>query len=515
MLRVRRLWLALLLVLVAGCTASGPDDPVPSHSGVEPPPPTLVPASPTAPRPAVTPTPPGLRYEPRMLVQDAEGRILWLEADGSVAEVAQTDLILRPAGRADARLMDGPIAYTFAENRPGRLVVVDTAVGQILRQEFMDAGGSPLALRALTEEPAALPHILLSLAWSEIPAGMPQTMRLMISAPDGSGPIVAFEENFEGEPAVSYTPWQWSPDGNLLYFTRDPRPPVDGPFPAGGSLWLYDLLTGEARHLFSPENDGSPCLDALSSNGRLLVHHCDPEGLTLLDLESGQTRQSVFPPDVGPAARVGTVRISPDGRRIALTLLPDGDDTSRIAVGSVTGGPLETVATAEPGAPLEVVRWLDDTRLLLQATGATPTLWMAGADGSGLTHLAAATYLADGIPRLPPPQETPAPAGEEFVVNQIALAILESFPVQVHATLDLTLPDACSFVERVEESRDGSTITLVLTIARHPNQRCAPQPTPFAEIVPLDVAGLPAGAYTVQAHGTTATFTLQIDNAPP
>jgi hypothetical protein len=126
--------------------------------------------------------------------------------------------------------------------------------------------------------------------------------------------------------------------------------------------------------------------------------------------------------------------------------------------------------------------------------------------------------VACNQPAQPGDSATPTPeeaVSEEVVGQSIDIVILESFPVQVHAIVRGTLPDACSFVERVDQAREGNAFQIEMTIARHPNMRCAPQATPFEETVPLDVHGLPAGTYTVTAHGATATFDLAVDNILP
>jgi inhibitor of cysteine peptidase len=41
---------------------------------------------------------------------------------------------------------------------------------------------------------------------------------------------------------------------------------------------------------------------------------------------------------------------------------------------------------------------------------------------------------------------------------------------------------------------------------------CTQALVPFEESIDLDVRGLPAGTYTVDVHGETATFTLDVDN---
>jgi inhibitor of cysteine peptidase len=113
----------------------------------------------------------------------------------------------------------------------------------------------------------------------------------------------------------------------------------------------------------------------------------------------------------------------------------------------------------------------------------------------------------------PTPVAEPTPAYlEDVLVESIEILMLESFPVQVQVAVRGQLPDACSFIEKVEQLRGEDQYTLTLFNARYPNMRCAPQPTPFEENIMLDVVDLPAGTYTVDVHGVEAVFELPVDN---
>jgi hypothetical protein len=129
---------------------------------------------------------------------------------------------------------------------------------------------------------------------------------------------------------------------------------------------------------------------------------------------------------------------------------------------------------------------------------------------------------ATAIPRptataIPAPTSTTAPTPEvleDVVVERIEVRILESFPVQVHVIVYGQLPDACSLIDKVEQTREGDTFRVTLEIARRADARCAPNPTPFEHTVPLEVMGLKAGSYTVDVHGVSETLTLAVDNVP-
>jgi hypothetical protein len=101
---------------------------------------------------------------------------------------------------------------------------------------------------------------------------------------------------------------------------------------------------------------------------------------------------------------------------------------------------------------------------------------------------------------------------EDVLVESLEVLFLESFPVQVHVIVRGQLPDACSFIEMVEQAYGKYYFDVTLHNARQANMRCSPQPTPFEEQVSLDVLGLPAGSYTVTVHGVETTFELPVDN---
>lgn len=99
------------------------------------------------------------------------------------------------------------------------------------------------------------------------------------------------------------------------------------------------------------------------------------------------------------------------------------------------------------------------------------------------------------------------------VVKSIEILLLESFPLQVNAVIRGDLPDAgCTKIASVDQVREGNTFRLTLVTTTDPLALCAQALTPFEEVVALDVNGLPAGTYTVQAGDVQQTFTFDVDN---
>jgi inhibitor of cysteine peptidase len=106
-------------------------------------------------------------------------------------------------------------------------------------------------------------------------------------------------------------------------------------------------------------------------------------------------------------------------------------------------------------------------------------------------------------------------------VTSVDLLMLESFPVQVHAVVKGDHPDACTFIgggghpNGVGQRREGNTFHVEIWTYRPLDMSCAQVITPFEHNVALDVAGLPAGTYTVDVNSVTETFTLDVDNKLP
>ncbi|WP_455367209.1 hypothetical protein [[Eubacterium] cellulosolvens] len=96
-------------------------------------------------------------------------------------------------------------------------------------------------------------------------------------------------------------------------------------------------------------------------------------------------------------------------------------------------------------------------------------------------------------------------------VDEIEIIILESFPVQVNVIARGNLPDPCTEIY-VMTGREANTFFITIATSRPADAVCVQVVTPFEEIIPLDVAGLKAGIYTVEVNGVNGTFELQVDN---
>jgi serpin B len=80
-----------------------------------------------------------------------------------------------------------------------------------------------------------------------------------------------------------------------------------------------------------------------------------------------------------------------------------------------------------------------------------------------------------------------------------------------------TLADACTEINPISQRRDlqANTFWIEITTTRDPDAICTQALVDFTETVVLDVLDLPAGTYTVDVNGVSATFTLDVDNTAP
>ena len=103
--------------------------------------------------------------------------------------------------------------------------------------------------------------------------------------------------------------------------------------------------------------------------------------------------------------------------------------------------------------------------------------------------------------------------GESAIVESVDLLIMESFPIQVRAVIKGDLPDGCTEIADVEISREDKVFKVTITTSRPVAAVCTTALEPFEHKVSLDVLDLPAGMYTVDAYGKTATFTFSVKNS--
>jgi hypothetical protein len=94
----------------------------------------------------------------------------------------------------------------------------------------------------------------------------------------------------------------------------------------------------------------------------------------------------------------------------------------------------------------------------------------------------------------------------EFGVDDVDVAIAESFPVQVFVSAHGSFSDGCTEIHEVEVEEQGSTFVVTITTRRPIGAICTQAIVEHTENVPL---GSPQpGDYTVTVNGVSEAFTV-------
>jgi inhibitor of cysteine peptidase len=95
-----------------------------------------------------------------------------------------------------------------------------------------------------------------------------------------------------------------------------------------------------------------------------------------------------------------------------------------------------------------------------------------------------------------------------LTIEKVDVLILESFPPQIMVKVDGWLPDGCSEVGDITQTRDGFSIDVSITIRRLSAGACiaiAPQVT---RNIRLNGSFAESGSYRVRVNGVEKSFTL-------
>jgi inhibitor of cysteine peptidase len=100
----------------------------------------------------------------------------------------------------------------------------------------------------------------------------------------------------------------------------------------------------------------------------------------------------------------------------------------------------------------------------------------------------------------------------DAVITDVQVLLMESWPLQASAQIEGELGDGCTELGPISAQREGNTFSITVKTTRPAEAVCTMELRYFSESVILDILGLEAGTYTIDANGVTETFTLQQDN---
>ncbi|MCP4169103.1 MAG: hypothetical protein GY759_24880 [Chloroflexi bacterium] len=114
----------------------------------------------------------------------------------------------------------------------------------------------------------------------------------------------------------------------------------------------------------------------------------------------------------------------------------------------------------------------------------------------------------------PTPQE-PVASGDIVGVasiDEVAINLMESFPIQVSVLANGSLGDDCTEIGSITTEQADNTFLITITTVRPAVAVCNEVETPFDENISINAEGLPAGVYRVLVNGVGDQFELSVDN---
>ncbi|HZY41549.1 MAG TPA: hypothetical protein VFF59_06075 [Anaerolineae bacterium] len=328
----------------------------------------------------------------RVAVRAADNRVVVL--DSPVLFDPQMDVIV--GGLLPQAGMAGAVLYALEPGAQSRVIEFDA--GETRPLEFVTNPSGGLAV--WPGDAGDLPR----LSWGTSPTSENSQSSLLVSAPDGADLTELVTEQI-GSPPYQLVAQRWSLDGQSIYYSKEPYG-LGGYIPFAGASSLYRVTvadrTTQELLAFNPNAGRAACLDDLSSDGRLVAHHCDGALISVRDLGNDFPMKISPPVDAAGFRLAGSARFDPSASRVAYALAVGDPDNEQgwVAVSRDLSGPSQLVLASNRGEYLTVIGWLNADTLLVQSNGVQckPTcassVWTVGLDGSGLTKVADGTFLA-------------------------------------------------------------------------------------------------------------------------
>jgi len=102
---------------------------------------------------------------------------------------------------------------------------------------------------------------------------------------------------------------------------------------------------------------------------------------------------------------------------------------------------------------------------------------------------------------------TPVPRRGLLNVVAVEVAVLESFPPQVHAHITGEVPNVCTVVDGIQQRREERTIALTITTCTMGEVCILLLPPPVELTVPLD-GPFESGEYLLRVNGIERPFRI-------
>jgi inhibitor of cysteine peptidase len=103
--------------------------------------------------------------------------------------------------------------------------------------------------------------------------------------------------------------------------------------------------------------------------------------------------------------------------------------------------------------------------------------------------------------------ESPSLVPGTLPVETVDVVVLESFPYQLRAQVRGYLPDGCTWLDRVSQTRDGNVISVTITTLRERDAICIQRIEVVNRTIALEGTYLP-GEYVLRVNGVERRFRL-------
>jgi len=102
-------------------------------------------------------------------------------------------------------------------------------------------------------------------------------------------------------------------------------------------------------------------------------------------------------------------------------------------------------------------------------------------------------------------------------LDSVYVAKSNTVPIQVFLVAKGQLPDGCSEIGQINQRLDDNQFNVIANVISPVPEgtNCTQALVPFERVIPLDVYGLKAGAYSYDVNGIAGTFELVVDNTLP
>ena len=100
------------------------------------------------------------------------------------------------------------------------------------------------------------------------------------------------------------------------------------------------------------------------------------------------------------------------------------------------------------------------------------------------------------------------PTETQAQVTSVEIQTENAASGQINAIVHGNLTEACATLGKPQLSYKTQTFMILLPVVSPTDHGCLQSTTTFEQAIPLDIAGLPAGEYTVKVNGVSAVFSL-------